>query len=99
MKIDKVVDIIKKSKEKKYRVTFDWYYKGVYSTDHFPDKDKGEPPFKTKEEAWKYALTFARSVRNLGRIDGKEICNITVVDDNFVPVPEYENKILINYTF
>jgi hypothetical protein len=70
-----------------YRVHFERVEGRILASDYFPGE--GEATLKEEETAWALARAFAERT--------KGVCvNIYVVDDRFVPVPGYQQKMIEN---
>ncbi len=91
MKLEDAMRIIDStpSKPKGFMIHCELKDGGLLITDYFPDKHKDEELIKTEVEAWDLAAKFA------AKTYGKYV-NIYVVDNNWQPVPGYEEKIIIN---
>jgi len=72
-----------------FMICFERAGDGFLKSDHFPDKHLGEPLIPTEEEAWKLARQFAEKTK------GKCV-NIYVVNSDFSPVIDYEEKQIKN---
>lgn len=72
-----------------FMIHFEHAGDGFLRSDHFPDKHGEEPLIKTEIKAWRLANSFA--VNTKGRC-----INIYVIDQDFNPVKDYENKKIEN---
>lgn len=93
MKMSEAISIIGGGQKKMgYMVSFEWADHGILKGDHFPDKHAGEDLIPTEEEAWTLAMLFANKTRNLP----VPAVNIFVRDQDYNPVPGYEEKEIKN---
>lgn len=74
-----------------YMISFDRTDGRFLTSDHFPDKHRGEPLIPTEEEAWVLAQKFA--AKTVGRC-----VNLCVVAHDFEPVPGYKTRKIENRT-
>lgn len=83
-----VLDIIQRGIQPAgYRVSFDRVDGKFLVGGWFPERD--EPLIETEALAWAWAIQFA--AKTFGRY-----VNIYVIDDNWVPVPGYEARLIEN---
>jgi len=93
MKFDLVKKMIEDSKTPpKYLVYFEKREGNFLRGDSFPEKNDTPSSFDTEDEAWEWAEKFAAL-----DLFGKKYVNIYVVYENFMPVPNYNDKILNSY--
>lgn len=85
-----IIDDHCNQKNKGYMVHFENRHKGILSSDYFPDKHDDEELIETEELAWDLANQFHEATT-------KSIVNIYVVDENWVPVKNYDIKTLRRY--
>lgn len=88
MKMKDVLQILNK-KDHGFMVSFEWCGDGFLRGDHFPDKHAGEDLIENEFDAWELARKFAMATK--GRT-----CNLYVIKSDFVPVPGYMDKIILN---
>jgi len=89
MKMQTAMAIIEKRDKNGFMVNFERRERNGWSSDHFPDKDAGEPLIQTEEEAWEFATQFAKATK-----DNCDIREIYVINEYFYPVEDYADKIL-----
>lgn len=89
MKMQDAVDIIRNGdiSPKGCRVHFEWIRGRMLESDYFPDRN--EEMITSEYLAWFLAEKFARATYGL-------CVNIYVVDENFMPVPDYEKRRINN---
>lgn len=73
-----------------YMVHFEERIDGMLRARYFPDRHAGEKLIETEALAWELAEEFALKA-------GNRVCNIYVVDYDFVPVPGYKEKTIARY--
>ena len=88
MKMKDALKIMDKETEG-FMVSFELKIDGMLYSDHFPEKHSGEDLIETEKDAWVLANEFANKMK------GKAV-NIYVVDNNFSPVHNYEDKRIRN---
>jgi len=74
-----------------YMVSFERKEGRFLTSDHFPDKRRGDILIPTEEEAWVLAQKFA--ARTVGKC-----VNVYVISHDFVPVPGYKARKIENRT-
>ena len=67
-----------------YMVEFERRRNGILASDHFPDLHAGETLTPSEEQARRMAELWAR-------VEPRAV-NIYVIDDSFIPAPNYEAR-------
>lgn len=88
MKMQDAMDLIH-GKPNGYMVHFEWIKSPFLNSDYFPDKHAGETLIPHEHEAWELAERFSRVTK--GRT-----CDIYVIDDRFMPVNDYQLRMIKN---
>ena len=92
MKMATAIEIMNEKRKKKtagFMVDFEHAGDGFLRSDHFPDKQAGEPLIETEDKAWELAKNFAAKT--------KGVCvNIYVTDGDFNPVQGYKKREIKN---
>lgn len=87
MKMAEAMKIIRTPKESGYRVHFERKEGTMLLTDYFPDRS--EDLIKDIDVAWSLAKEFADAMKG-------KVVNLYVVDADFSPVADYEERMIVN---
>lgn len=88
MTMKQVLDVLNNRPEG-FMVSFEWWGDGGLTSDYFPDRKAGDLLIPTEHEAWELARTFARATKG-------STCNLRVVNDQHIPVKDYEKREIKN---
>ena len=88
MKMSQAMHIIREGIDG-YMVRFEWKEGNFLRVDYFPEKHCGESLIENEEKAWDLASKFAHQAKG-------KVVNLYVVDHEFKPVKNYQDRIIKN---